>query len=55
MAISIERYLNVRSAMAGTFRPDGERLAFLTDVTGTYQVWAVDVPQPDSPPLGPSN
>jgi Tol biopolymer transport system component len=32
--------------MGGTFRPDGRRLAFLTDITGTYQVWAVDVPPP---------
>jgi hypothetical protein len=32
--------------MGGTFRPDGRRLAFLTDITSTYQVWAVDVPPP---------
>ena len=49
MAYSIDRYLNVRSAMAGTFRPDGQRLAFLTDITGTYQVWAVDVPPAGQP------
>lgn len=39
MPFPIERYLNVRSAMGGTFRPDGRRLAFLTDITGTYQVF----------------
>jgi dipeptidyl aminopeptidase/acylaminoacyl peptidase len=49
MAYPIERYLNVRSAMAGTFRPDGRRLAFLTDVTGTHQIWAVDVPPHGQP------
>jgi Tol biopolymer transport system component len=49
MTYSIERYLNVRSAMSGTFRPDGQRLAFLTDITGTHQVWAVDVPPPGQP------
>jgi len=49
MTSSIERYLHVRSATAATFRPDGQRLAFLTDITGTYQVWAVDVPPPGRP------
>lgn len=38
MTYPIERYLHIRSAMGGTFRPDGQRLAFLTDITGTYQV-----------------
>src|SRR6266566_4355661 len=47
MTYPLERYLNSRSAMGGSFRPEGRRLAFLTDITGTYQVWAVDVP-----PLG---
>jgi hypothetical protein len=36
MTYPLERYLNGRSAMGGTFRPDGRRLAFLTDITGTY-------------------
>jgi dipeptidyl aminopeptidase/acylaminoacyl peptidase len=53
MAYSIERYLNVRSAMAGTFRPDGQRLVFLTDITGTHQVWAVDVPPAGRPTSWP--
>jgi hypothetical protein len=46
MTYPLERYLNGRSAMDGSFRPDGRRPAFLTDITGTYQVWAVDVPPP---------
>lgn len=49
MPYPIERYLNVRSASGGTFRLDGKRLVFLTDITGTYQVWAVDVPLPGQP------
>jgi dipeptidyl aminopeptidase/acylaminoacyl peptidase len=53
MSYSIERYLHVRSAMGGTFRPDGRRLAFLTDITGTYQVWAVDLPASGQPTAWP--
>ena len=49
MAYPIERYLNVRTAAGATFRPDGRRLAFLTDITGTHQVWAVDIPSPGQP------
>ncbi|MFD1566723.1 prolyl oligopeptidase family serine peptidase, partial [Halolamina litorea] len=40
----IERYLNIRSAYGGSFAPDGERLAFLMNTTGTAQVWTVDGP-----------
>lgn len=39
-----ERYLNIRSAYSGSLRHDGRRLAFLTDITGTAQLWAVDQP-----------
>jgi dipeptidyl aminopeptidase/acylaminoacyl peptidase len=44
MAYDVERYLNVRSASGGSFGPDGDRLAFLMDTTGTSQVWTVDEP-----------
>ena len=40
----IERYLNVRSASGASFGPDGERLSFLIDTTGTNQVWRLDSP-----------
>jgi len=40
----IERYLNVRSAGSASLGPDGDRLAFLMDVTGTSQVWTIDEP-----------
>jgi len=37
-----ERYLNIRSAYTPAWLNDGQRVAFLTDITGTPQVWAVD-------------
>ncbi|UPV73409.1 S9 family peptidase [Halorussus limi] len=39
-----ERYLNVRSAKAPSFGPDGE-LSFLMDTTGVSQVWRLDEPR----------
>jgi dipeptidyl aminopeptidase/acylaminoacyl peptidase len=39
---SIERYLNIRSAGSPTFSPDGKRIAFLTNITGTSQIWMID-------------
>ncbi|NUB89495.1 S9 family peptidase [Haloterrigena sp. SYSU A121-1] len=38
----IERYLNIRSAYGTSFGPDGERLSFLMNTTGTPQVWTLD-------------
>ncbi|MBA2495064.1 MAG: PD40 domain-containing protein, partial [Acidobacteria bacterium] len=38
----IERYLNIRSAGSPTFSPDGKHIAFLTNITGTSQVWTMD-------------
>ncbi|HEX6122644.1 MAG TPA: hypothetical protein VFY89_05765, partial [Ktedonobacterales bacterium] len=40
---SFERYLNVRSAYAPSFSPDGTRLSFLTNITGMAEVWSVPV------------
>ncbi len=37
----IDRYLNVRSATSPALSPNGERVAFLTNITGTPQVWTV--------------
>jgi dipeptidyl aminopeptidase/acylaminoacyl peptidase len=42
LTISFESYLNVRSAYAPQFDASGERIAFITDLSGTAQVWAVD-------------
>ncbi len=39
---SIERYLNIRSAGSPNFSSDGKRIAFLTNITGTSQIWFVD-------------
>lgn len=40
--VSIERYLNIRSAGSPAFSPDGKRIAFLTNVSGTNQIWLTD-------------
>ncbi|WP_049927046.1 S9 family peptidase [Halopiger goleimassiliensis] len=45
MAYDIERYLNIRSAYGASFGPDGERLSFLMDTTGTAQVWTLSEPR----------
>ncbi|MCJ7625560.1 MAG: hypothetical protein MUO76_18865, partial [Anaerolineaceae bacterium] len=39
---NFERYLNIRSAYTPTWLEGGQRVAFLTDITGTPQVWSVD-------------
>lgn len=38
---SIDRYLRVRGVAGGSLSPDGNRVAFLTNITGTNQVWVV--------------
>ena len=38
----IERYLNIRAASSPALSPRGDRLAFLTNITGTPQVWMVN-------------
>jgi dipeptidyl aminopeptidase/acylaminoacyl peptidase len=37
----IRRYLNARAAYAPSFSPDGQQLAFLTDISGLHQVWSI--------------
>ncbi len=39
---TIQQYLSIKSAGGATFSPDGKRLAYTTNTTGTSQVWAVD-------------
>ncbi|MFC1996268.1 prolyl oligopeptidase family serine peptidase [Chloroflexota bacterium] len=41
-SIPFSRYLNIHSAYAPAWLDGGQRVAFLTDITGTPQVWAVD-------------
>jgi dipeptidyl aminopeptidase/acylaminoacyl peptidase len=38
---TIEQYLNIRSASAPSFSPKGDRIAYLTNKTGTSQVWII--------------
>jgi len=40
---TIQQYLNIKSASAPAFSPDGRQIAYLTNVTGTNQVWVVNV------------
>ncbi len=40
---TIQQYLNIRSASAPSLSPDGKRLVYLTNVTGTSQVWMIDL------------
>ena len=48
---SIEQYLNIRQAYAPTFSPRGDKIAFLTDITGVPQVWQVALGSADKGPL----
>ena len=41
---TIQQYLNIKSASSPTLSSDGKRLFYLTNVTGTSQVWAIDLP-----------
>ena len=41
MAYTFEQFLNVRSALRPSFSPDGQSVAFLTDVSGVPQLWSV--------------
>ena len=38
---TIDRYLNIRSATSPALAPDGRRVVFLMNTTGTAQVWSV--------------
>ena len=35
------RYLNIRITYTSSFAPDGDKIAFLTNITGVPQVWQV--------------
>ncbi|PYT01336.1 MAG: S9 family peptidase [Acidobacteria bacterium] len=41
---TIQQYLNIKSAGSPTFSADGKRIAYLTNVSGTSQIWIVDLP-----------
>src|SRR5579859_1119958 len=46
---SFERYLNARMAFGASFSPDGQRLTFLTNITGVAEVWSVPVDMATNP------
>ena len=41
---TIQQYLNIRSAGSPSFSPDARSLVYLTNATGTTQVWRIDLP-----------
>lgn len=41
---TIQQYLNIKSASSPNFSADGKRIIYLTNVSGTSQVWAIDLP-----------
>ncbi len=41
---TIQQYLNIKSAGSPSLSPDGKRMAYLTNATGTTQVWMIDFP-----------
>jgi len=40
---TIQQYLNIKSAGSPSFSPDGKQLIYLTNATGTSQIWLVGV------------
>ncbi len=41
---TIQQYLNIKSASSPSFSADGRRLIYLTNASGTSQIWAIDLP-----------
>lgn len=41
---TIQQYLNIKSAGSPTLSPDGKKMAYLTNATGTSQIWMIDLP-----------
>lgn len=41
-ALPIEKYLSIRASSSPSFSPDGKTIAYLSNATGTRQVWRVD-------------
>ena len=50
---SFERYLNARMAYGPSFSPDGQRLTFLTNITGVAEVWSIPVDMSAATPPWP--
>jgi dipeptidyl aminopeptidase/acylaminoacyl peptidase len=41
---TIQQYLNIKAATAPSFSPDAQHMAFLSNATGTSQVWVMKLP-----------
>ncbi len=41
---TIQQYLSIKSAGSPTFAPDGKSIAYLTNATGTSQIWSKTLP-----------
>jgi dipeptidyl aminopeptidase/acylaminoacyl peptidase len=41
---TIQQYLSIKSASGPTFAPDGTSIAYLSNMTGTTQVWSMALP-----------
>ena len=52
MSYTFDRYLNIRSALSPIFSPDGKRVAFLSDISGNFQVWSVEANVDEESGLG---
>ena len=50
---SFERYLNARMAFGASFSPDGQRLTFLTNITGVAEVWSIPLDMSSTNPPWP--
>lgn len=49
VAYGLKRYLSIKSAFSPEFSPDGQRLAYLSDVTGVPQIWMTGLSGPRTP------
>jgi dipeptidyl aminopeptidase/acylaminoacyl peptidase len=41
---TIQQYLSIRSATSPSLSPDGKKLVFLTNISGTSQIWMMELP-----------
>jgi dipeptidyl aminopeptidase/acylaminoacyl peptidase len=49
VAHSLRRYLSMKSAYSPEFSPDDQRVAYLSDLTGTPQIWITGLSEPRVP------
>ncbi len=49
ISYSLRRYLSMKSAYSPDFSPDGQRVAYLSDLTGVPQVWMTGVSGSSAP------